>query len=143
MKEEVKRKIESFLAQYPGTIEFPRKGKEFQDAHSKLFALIEYVLKHSNDLTNEDEIFQKHWETWKRRGLASQQTITTVKRRMGLNPKRCAVNSYMQKIREFPQLKKFVTMEYVTEPQPLMRITNKYSTRPTPKTKQLALYRLS
>ena len=84
IKEKVNQKIVSFLAQYPGIIEFPLKSKEFQEAHSKLFALIEYVLKHSKDLTNEDETFQKHWETWKQRGLAPQQSLIMVKRRMGL-----------------------------------------------------------
>ena len=135
MKEEVKRKSESFFAQYPATIDFPRKGKEFQEAHSRLFALIEYVLKHSNDFTNEDDTFHKHWETWRRRGLISQQPITTVKRSMKLNLKGCLVHSYMQKISEFPRLQQFVTMEYVAEPQPLMRLTNKFSMRLTPNTK--------
>ena len=61
MKEENKQKIVSFLAQCPGTNEFPPKSEEIQDSHSKLFDLIEYVLKHSTDLKNEDETFQKYW----------------------------------------------------------------------------------
>ena len=85
MEEEVKQRIVSFLAQYPRTIKFSRKIKELQDAYAKLFALIEYLLKHSKKLTNKDETFKKHWETWKQRGLASQQTLTMVKRRMGFS----------------------------------------------------------
>ena len=70
--EGIKQKIEIFLEKYPGKIEFPRKSKEFQEAHAKLFDLVEFVLKHSKDLTNEDEKFKMKWEKWKQAGLESQ-----------------------------------------------------------------------
>ena len=104
---------------------------------------MEYVLKHSKNLTNEDKTFKKHWESWKQKGLTSQQTITVVKRRMGLPQKECTINHYMKKMSKFPQLKQFVTMEYVTDPQPLMLIKNKHSTRSTSKMKQLTMHRRS
>ena len=51
-------KIEAFLEKYPGKIEFPRKYKEFQEAHAKLFELIEYIFRHTKALTTEDEKFK-------------------------------------------------------------------------------------
>ena len=56
-----KRKLSEKLSRFWLNIQelLKWKGKEFQEAHSKFFALIEYVLQHSNDLTNEYETFQK------------------------------------------------------------------------------------
>ena len=122
MDGDIKKQIESFLGKYPDELEFP-KHKDFQYAHAKLFELVEYVLKHSKDLTPEDEKFKKNWELWKEKGLASQQSLTMVKRRMSLPTKGCLINHYMNKMSTFPRLKQFVTMEYVPEPQPLMKIT--------------------
>ena len=51
-------KIEAFLAKYPGKIEFSRKLKEFEEAHAKLFELIEYIIRHTKALTTEDEKFK-------------------------------------------------------------------------------------
>ena len=130
------------MGKYPDELEFP-KHKDFQYAHTKLFELVEYVLKHSKDLTPEDEKFKKNWELWKQKGLASQQSLTMVKRRMSLPTKGCLINHYMTKMSTFPRLKQFVTMEYVPEPQPLMKITNKFSTKPTLKLKQLTMHRRS
>ena len=141
MEKENKQKIELFLTKYPETIEFTRQSKEFQHAHAKLFELIEYVLNHSKDLTPEDEKFKKHWESWKQNGLNSQQSLTVVKRRMDLQQKGCIIQHYTNKVCAFARLKQFIDMEYVTKPQPLMRLTNKYSTKPTPKTKQSTLKR--
>ena len=55
MDEGMRQKIDAFLATYPGEIEFSQKGREFKQAHEKLFELVEYVLKHSKNLTTEDE----------------------------------------------------------------------------------------
>ena len=58
MDGDIKKQIESFLGKYPDELEFP-KHKDFQYAHAKLFELVEYVLKHSKDLTPEDEKFKR------------------------------------------------------------------------------------
>ena len=111
MDSDMKKQIEAFLGKYPNVLEFP-KHKDFQYAHAKLFELVEYVLKNSKDLTPEDEKFKKEWDLWKQKGLASQQSLTMVKRRMSLPTKGCLINHYMTKMSAFPKLKQFVTMEY-------------------------------
>ena len=99
------------------------------------------MLKNSKDLTPEDQKFKKEWDLWKQKGLASQQSLTMVKRRMSLPTKGCLINHYMTKMSAFPRLKQFLTMEYVPKTHPLMKVTNKYDTKPTPKLKQLTIQR--
>ena len=136
MDEGMRQKVEEFLAKYPGKIEFSSKTGEFKEAHGKLFELVEYVLKQGKNLTPEDEKFKSQWDIWKQSGLASKQTITTVKRHMSLSAKGGYLNSYMKKMSKFPALNKFVSLEYATEPQPLMTLKNKLSTKPVSTMKQ-------
>ena len=129
-------KIEAFLAKYPGKIEFPRQLKEFEEAHAKLFELIEYIIRHTKAFTTEDEKFKIEWNKWKDSGLESHQSLTVVKRRMGLSVKECALYQYMKNMSTFPRLNQFVSMEYVTDPQPLIILTNKFSMIPKSSKKQ-------